>query len=686
MRISTSAIYSANVSLLNQQQAKLLHTQQQIASGRRILTPSEDPIAAARALDVSQSDATNTQYATNRGVARHTTSLAEGTLKSVMELLQDVKTTAVNAGSGVLTAADKRILARDLTERLNELLSLANTTDGLGNYLFSGFQGRTLPFADSSAGIQYLADDGQRMVQVSSARQLAASDSGADIFMRVKNGNGIFTTGQVATPLTLSTNATLASPVLNAAGAGSLIPASAVSFLPNAKSVGTIAAGELTIQVGAGPVINVGVITLDGLNNAANIAAALDTAYTAAGGTPGTYSAAGNSVTKASDGVITSTFGIGGTGANPAAAAALRGTLATETGLSYAQLGTQAYNTNNVTVASTAALVVGAAVTGGGFPAGTTVQSILNGTTFTTSAAAVPANAVGQTLQIGVGNTGSGIISQGTVTDPALLTGEDYQLTFAVTTAQTIDPNATVTGSNAVTVATTASLAVGTPISGSGFPVGTTVAAITSGTTFTTSLPSATLTAFPATGQLIAIPGGVVTYGVTNTTTGVAVAAPAATTLNPYVSGQAINFDGMRIEVSGTPANGDAFTIVPSTNESLFNTLSDLITALGTSNTSSSVAAATQFTNSLNTALNNLGRGLDNVSLVRGSQGTRLRELDALQSAGEDLGVQFKQTLAQLQDVDYNQAISDLALQKTSLEAAQKSFLRVTELSLFNYM
>lgn len=685
MRISTSTIYNANVSLLNQQQAKLLHTQQQIASGRRILTPADDPIGSARALDVTQSDATNTQYATNRNAARHTTSLAEGILKSATEILQDVRTTAVYAGDGTLTSTDKQILATELKSRLNELMALANSTDGIGNYLFSGFQGRALPFAESASGVQYLADDGQRMVQVSSSRQLATSDSGADIFMRIKNGNGTFATGQVTTPLTLSTNATIASPVVTAATAGAVNGPGLITFTPNAAATGTIAAGALTIQVGAGPVINVGAITLDGINNAANIAAAFDTAYVAAGGSPGTFTAAAGVVSKAADAGISFTFGIGGSATSAAAAATTRSTLASQTGLSYTQLGTQAYTTNNVTVASTATLVVGATITGGGFPAGTTVQSIINGTTFTTSAAAVPANSVGQTLQAGAGNTGTGIVGQGAVTNPALLTGNNYLVTFAVSTPQTVDANATITGGTAVTVASTASLAVGTPISGAGFPSGTTVTAITSGTTFTTSAATS-ITAFPATGQLIGIPGGVITYGVTNTTTGVAVAAPAATTLNPYVSGQAISFDGLRLDVTGTPANGDAFTVVPSTNESIFKTISDLITALGAVNTSGVGAAAAQFTNSLNTALNNLDRDLDNISAMRASQGTRLRELDALQSAGEDLGLQFKQTLTQLQDVDYNQAISDLTLQKIGLEASQKSFLTVSGLSLFNYM
>jgi len=186
MRISSSVLYDTNVSQLNQQQSKLLHTQQQLGSGRRMLTPADDPFASARALEVSQSDSANTQYAANRNAAKYSTGMAETILDSVTSLLQDVRTSAVGDGSGVLTTPDRMALAEDLK-------GLANSTDGIGNYLFSGYQGRTQPFVQGRHGIQYAADDGQRFVQVSSARQLATSDSGADIFMRIKNGNGKFT-------------------------------------------------------------------------------------------------------------------------------------------------------------------------------------------------------------------------------------------------------------------------------------------------------------------------------------------------------------------------------------------------------------------------------------------------------------------------------------------------------------
>ena len=81
-----------------------------------------------------------------------------------------------------------------------------------------------------------------------------------------------------------------------------------------------------------------------------------------------------------------------------------------------------------------------------------------------------------------------------------------------------------------------------------------------------------------------------------------------------------------------------------------------------------------------------LDRGLDKVLTVRASLGSRMNEVDSLQTVGTDLGLSFKATLSQLQDVDYNKGISDLNQQQLSLTAAQKTFQQISGLSLFNYL
>jgi flagellar hook-associated protein 3 FlgL len=170
---------------------------------------------------------------------------------------------------------------------------------------------------------------------------------------------------------------------------------------------------------------------------------------------------------------------------------------------------------------------------------------------------------------------------------------------------------------------------------------------------------------------------GVMTYTVNNVTTGLPVTGQVA---QPYVSGQAIAFDGMQMNIQGAPSSGDSFTVAPSTNVSLFKTLSDLITTLNTP------VAGGNLRNGLNTGISNLDNALSNVLNTRATLGLRLNEIDALQLTGENMGLQLKQSLSALQDTNVTQAISDLTQQQATLQAAQKSFAQVSNLSLFTYI
>jgi flagellar hook-associated protein 3 FlgL len=90
--------------------------------------------------------------------------------------------------------------------------------------------------------------------------------------------------------------------------------------------------------------------------------------------------------------------------------------------------------------------------------------------------------------------------------------------------------------------------------------------------------------------------------------------------------------------------------------------------------------------NGLASGIVNVDNALSNVLNTRSSIGARLNEIDSLQASGDSIGVQLKQSLSALQDTDYNKAISDLNQQQTTLQAAQKSFAQVSNLSMFTYM
>ncbi len=431
MRISTSQIYDSGALGVQRNQQGLYKLQNQMSSGRRVLTPEDDPVAAAQALIVTQSKELTGQYADNQGNARAQLGVLEGNLATMSDMLLSVIERVHDAKNKVYSDSERGFIAQELQNRLNELVALANTDDGTGQFLFSGYQGATRPFAiDGSSApvapateppVKYFGDEGERLLQVNASRQMAANVSGAELFMNIRSGNGSFATA-----------------VAGNSGGG----------------------------------INQGTATIDA-----------------------------------------------GSVSNPS-------------------LWSSAVNTHG-------------------------------------------------SFRIEFSNGGGGL---------------EYQIYNAANVAMLSAPASFVPGQAIVLQKTT---------------------------------------------------------------------APAA------------NF-GAQVVVSGTPAAGDQFAITPSTNQSLFKTLQNLVGAIDTP--VNAAFTMTELENRINTELTNLDRALDNLGRVRADVGSRLKELDFLKEGTADLDLQYSTTLADLQDLDYVDAISRFSQQQMQLEAAQKAFVQVSGLSLFSIL
>lgn len=400
MRISTSLMYQQSADALNRKQSELAATQHRISTGQRLLSPADDPAAAAQGVTVAAAQVRVGQYASNNAVAQDALGTDEGVLSSVTGVLQQIRTLAVNGGTASLNASDRASIATELDGLLAELVGLANSKGGDGAYLFSGFALSTQPFVATATGIDYRGDQGQRLLEVGSGRDMAVNVNGQAVFQLGKNGNG----------------------------------------------------------------------------------------------------------------------------------------------------------------------------------------------TFVTSGAA--------------GNLGTGVIDVGTVTDQMAVTGHTYELRFTSNTEyDVVDMSA-------------------------------------GGTTL-------------ATGQA-------------------------------FVAGTAISLPGMQVTLTGAPAAPDTFTVEPSTRQSVFKTVQDLIATLRAP--SDSPASRAQLNMGVGSALADLDQGLSNVLDVRASLGARLRELDSLADGNAGRSIGYSQTLSRLLELDYNQALTDFAQQQVALQAAQKSFVDVSRLSLFSYL
>ncbi|MDR1463347.1 MAG: flagellar hook-associated protein FlgL [Azoarcus sp.] len=194
MRVSSNMIYDRGVSSMQSLWSSALHAHQEISTSRRVLTPADDPIAAARALDVSQSRSINSQFRTNQDYSSDHLNLLENRLAGIGDILQYVRDRAVSAGDGVLDQEELDFIATDMRSQFDSLLSLANTRDAAGDFLFSGYRADVQPFQGSYGNVHYEGDQGTRTMQVSSTRFMPVSLPGSDVFDNTRTLEGSINT------------------------------------------------------------------------------------------------------------------------------------------------------------------------------------------------------------------------------------------------------------------------------------------------------------------------------------------------------------------------------------------------------------------------------------------------------------------------------------------------------------
>jgi len=195
MRISTRQIYTQGVEAFQQQQQKLAKLQEQISTGVRLSKPSDDPVASAKVLELEQSVSLNLQYQSNINLAEQRLQQQDAVLSSYDNLLNRVRELAVQANNAPLDAVSRNAIAVEIDERLNELLSLANTVDANGDYLFAGYQNNSAPFTRSTTGsrdtVNFNGDAGVRAIQISEVRQLEVDIPGQAIFMEIPSATAL---------------------------------------------------------------------------------------------------------------------------------------------------------------------------------------------------------------------------------------------------------------------------------------------------------------------------------------------------------------------------------------------------------------------------------------------------------------------------------------------------------------
>lgn len=187
MRISTSQFFAEGSAGFNRQREIVSTLQQQISSLKRVNKPSDDPVASARILDTRQAQSRNQQFITNSHMVDSALEFADVSLGAMADLVIEMKTLAINAGSAARSPENLKQIGADMSKKMEQFASLLNTKDGQGRYLFSGTKANTQPYAfkpitssstdaDVEAAFKYQGNDGQKLVQVGSDRFIAISE------------------------------------------------------------------------------------------------------------------------------------------------------------------------------------------------------------------------------------------------------------------------------------------------------------------------------------------------------------------------------------------------------------------------------------------------------------------------------------------------------------------------------
>lgn len=700
MRISTGMIYDSGVSAMQLRTASLLNTQQQLASGRKILNPSDDPVAAARALEITQAQSLNTGYGAAQSNAKGSLGLVDSQLASVGDLLTRVQQLTVEAGNASLSTQDRASIATELRATYDQLIGIANSTDGTGQYLFSGYQGNTKPFAGSVAsGVVYQGDNGQRTTQVSSSRALPVSSSGSDIFMNIKNGNGLFATSAQSQH---SANASTVT-VDNTNITGGLTPTNLElrfwNDSANALGGGANKTYYDLVDTATGNSVFTNTTSTPG-------GASYTLAHAYSNGVPisltgtaapfainygGTVSVTGSPQTGDTFSVQVTNSAITAT-AKTLAVTAARATISAGSVTDPVKWSTAA-NSGNLELR----FWVDTANAKGGGP-GKTYYDLVDANTGN-SAFITPATA---STPGGAGYTGH-VYTSGS------------PISLSNPAAPAFDYGATVTVS-------------GIPATGDAFTIKSSTAAIGNGSFVTAAKMVAaanTGTGLVGTGSVLdaakwnstnnsgklevrfwndtTVSPAALKYDLVDATTQKSLFTNAASTsgganntfTHTFTSGDSIPFSGLAapyndfgasVTISGTPASGDVFNLNKSANQSVFGTLSQVITALESPAAVAGNNGNAVLANQVNAALNNFSQIQDNVLRVRSDVGTSLKEIDSLDSTMQSTSLQYSSALSNLQDIDYTKAITDLTRQQTQLQAAQQSFAKIAQLSLFSYV
>jgi flagellar hook-associated protein 3 FlgL len=199
MRIATITFQQNAISQMQELQAALAKTQNDLATTKKLHSASDDPAAMTQVNQLNVQLSASQQYVTNGNYATSTLQLELQAMSDATNTLQSARDLAVQANNPTLTASQRTVIAAQLTQQLQDLVAIGNRVDGSGNYLFAGTASGTVPFSQSGNAVNYSGSSQVSQVQIGPNQRISSGDTGAAVFMNIPAGNGTFTASGAAT-------------------------------------------------------------------------------------------------------------------------------------------------------------------------------------------------------------------------------------------------------------------------------------------------------------------------------------------------------------------------------------------------------------------------------------------------------------------------------------------------------
>lgn len=189
MRVTTNLIFNQNLRAINVSQGQLSDVQSQLASGKRILRPSDDSVGASQVIRITERLDKINQYQRNIDLASSNLELQETALRSINESVNRARVLAVQSGNGIFSQADRNAVATEVEQIRNQVIDLMNTRNPSGDYIFSGYQSQQQAFEfnpnNTANPIEFKGDDGANRVQISDSVTVQSTSSGKELFENV---------------------------------------------------------------------------------------------------------------------------------------------------------------------------------------------------------------------------------------------------------------------------------------------------------------------------------------------------------------------------------------------------------------------------------------------------------------------------------------------------------------------